>query len=63
MTLTIEDIQKLPEGQTFDCKSIHRRRLCVAWTDKDGFAEPRTAGQVTITGPALFCVQKLAYLF
>ena len=22
MTLTIEDIQKLPEGQTFDCKSI-----------------------------------------
>ena len=26
-------------------------------------AEPRTAGQVTITGPALFCVKKLAYLY
>ena len=38
---------------------ILRHRLCVAWTDKDGFAEPQRCRTSNITGPALFCVQKL----
>ena len=38
---------------------ILRRRLCVACTDKDGFAEPQRCRTSNITGPALFMSHNL----